>query len=1430
MKESHREIGATVTVQARQNYKGKVYVNLDLGAKMCTRAVVTLGLIRLSGLLFIDALAMEKRSLNLSPQKPLKKPKSEDDSRKNGRRTRYFFGPVNTLTHKSEVRETTETVVLEELKTESKPIVVAADSSRRSNENYDKLVRALQSSDDSFDGIRWKQSPSKNGIADTHSSPLRNSALDRMEVFGDSHTKTGENGNSDMMLHKYGFGFSNIAMTSQQPALHKTQSDLTALTSGNKEQTIHARKSTSYYVPSSVLAGKESNGLNNWLSKLDTQEPKKESTLQKVESTNVAAKNGIQELSDAQSKAPDSLNTILDDMSFSEFSDSTNCSSPLKVNCSLPMPQVAEVETDEESSDFSNDSELDQLLLGSLPSRTVSQPNLKVSPKKQDLERARSFHDGVKKFEQLQLASFTANEDVLEFSPKISFNRGGFARYQIKNISASSYVFQNSKREQLILDVLNSKNESRRLLIRGQYLSLSLEINDIIHIVITDPSRPNLVDDERNLLIWHPDVLISATTVAELLYCERKTVLKSKFAFPGEVLSVLLTGIMTHRIFQDCIMNGIWSIDHMNYLLDEEIESYLGQIYTISPDVNAIREEVSKNFPYLEFWFQKYYKTEMGHLSSIPKTGGKQVKFALDKALAVEENIWSPMYGIKGMVDATLSATLDDATNAKNCLIPMEIKSGRPNISHLAQSSLYTLLFADRYDIEVKGFLLVYTKERMTKYEETRQSDLKSLVNLRNKLALYFKSDVERYPDLLKLSFCDRCELQSYCMTVNKLTEDGTPESSGIDEAVYLSLTEHLSSPIYKQFYNHWIDLISKEEFHMWKSQRDLWQMSADERENTDGRGVGGLKITSAEDCQTDHNGFNYTFMRVERSERSLLASQILKTDKVVISDEKGHFGLGQGFVSKVSRDFIVVNTRRLLFDTNLNENMLRDERIPNLSQSQARSTFRIDKDPLFHGMGMARFNILNLFTSDGDAKRRRLIVELDKPIYDEKECICPPPSLNGAQAEAFNKVISSKDYSLILGMPGTGKTTVIVHLIKYLVGVGKSILLTAYTHSAVDNILLKLIDSGIDILRVGPALRVHERIKRYVINESDESKIDTYASFKNYYMKPLVVATTCLGVSDLTFNVRKEFDYCIIDEASQVSLPISIGPLRFCKTFVLVGDHYQLPPLVQHPNPHVRKDLSTSLFKLLATKHPNSVVELTQQYRMNADIMKLTNVLIYENKLKCGSESVACRQLKIPNPTNIDRYSSAQRNCDNWFQWITNNNNSVLFLDHDRVPCVETKLGDKIENPGEAVLIKQIVLGLIACGVKPQSIGVLSLYRAQLRLLKRDLKSHPEVEILTADQYQGRDKDCIIISLVRSNPENTVGDLLQEWRRVNVAITRAMSKLVILGSKSTLMGSQTTKAFVQLLDDNGWVYKLPKGAEATYSFESLQSQPVQEM
>lgn len=177
---------------------------------------------------------------------------------------------------------------------------------------------------------------------------------------------------------------------------------------------------------------------------------------------------------------------------------------------------------------------------------------------------------------------------------------------------------------------------------------------------------------------------------------------------------------------------------------------------------------------------------------------------------------------------------------------------------------------------------------------------------------------------------------------------------------------------------------------------------------------------------------------------------------------------LQRGFVTDLTPTSVVLGlTYKIEVESLLSKTKHRRTATTNMADVR----FRIDKDEMSSGIMRMRNNLAQLFYKEGDEKRRRLVVDLEKPYFEPARAPQPgeiPPSLNVDQAKAMHQVLTARDYALVLGMPGTGKTTTIAEIIKALVERGKSVLLTSYTHSAVDTILMKLLDAKFGILRLG--------------------------------------------------------------------------------------------------------------------------------------------------------------------------------------------------------------------------------------------------------------------------------------------------------------------------------------------------------------------------
>lgn len=839
----------------------------------------------------------------------------------------------------------------------------------------------------------------------------------------------------------------------------------------------------------------------------------------------------------------------------------------------------------------------------------------------------------------------------------------------------------------------------------------------------------------------------------------------------------------------------------------------------------------------------------------------------VSKLLDVEEHVWSPMYGLKGNIDATVQVTMKDGKDSRILTVPFEVKTGKSaNASHRAQTALYNLLISDRYDIDVAYGVLYYMETSETHRIPAIRHELRHMIMQRNELACFVRERHAQLPPMLKKdNLCNRCYAQVPCFIYHRLADDGDGETSGM-RVKFDDIVKHLT-PKHKKFFLKWDDLLTKEEKESLKFRRELWTMYSSEREKL-GRCFSDVIIEpgSAYEEQSNPkiNRFRYTLIKeAPLPTFSFLDSQITVGEPIVISEERGNFALANGYVTNVRKRRITVAVDRRLhnarirgpgFDDVNNQCFASIMEVAGEGSSAEQSKdkiieppvrYRLDKDEFSNGMATVRNNLIQVMAEGpfGSREIRSLVVDLAPPhfkLHATAYKLTGLANINIDQRRAIEKVMSAQDYALVLGMPGTGKTTTIAHIIRALVSQRKSVLLTSYTHTAVDNILLKLRDDKIPILRLGAIAKVNSEVQNFVLL-GDRPK-STFEELRSSWHDSPIVATTCLGINHPIFNERT-FDYCIVDEASQITLPVCLGPIRMARTFVLVGDHNQLPPLVQNEEARTG-GLDISLFKHLSDTHPSSVVNLEHQYRMCEDIMALSNNLIYNGRLKCGTPKVAARRITIPkmDALKYHHYSASTLSPSRkticvgsilgqcWLRDLIEPSTKVSFVNTDTLLPLsrEEAKGNRIVNSTEAKICVQLVESLLSVGVPATSIGVMTHYRSQLALLKHGLRSHSDVEMHTADRFQGRDKEVVILSLVRSNEAKSIGELLKDWRRINVAVTRAKTKLLVIGSRETLKGNASEEMvakLVLLMEEKGWIYDLPKGALESHVFDDFATQ-----
>lgn len=452
-------------------------------------------------------------------------------------------------------------------------------------------------------------------------------------------------------------------------------------------------------------------------------------------------------------------------------------------------------------------------------------------------------------------------------------------------------------------------------------------------------------------------------------------------------------------------------------------------------------------------------------------------------------------------------------------------------------------------------------------------------------------------------------------------------------------------------------------------------------------------------------------------------------------------------------------------------------------------------------------------------------------------------PKLNLSQNKAVRHVLSVNDIGVIHGPPGTGKTTSLIEAIRLTLQTENQILVCAPTNAAIDIITEKLHESGVNVLRLGHPARISEELLSCGIDgkiaaspfykdiknlrRNAEEYFRMAGKYKRVFGKEeakqrtayYTEARTCLKearqledhLTDELFRtaqvicctpvgsnnkgmMRKTFQTLFFDEASQALEPMIWIPLVKCKRIILSGDHFQLPPVVKSIEAKRRGLGETMLDRCIQLKE--AVVLLNRQYRMSNAIMGFSNAYFYKGELT-ADESVQENRLVNDEESLLSK--------------------SLEFIDtagcsYDEIQNPETL---SYSNPKEGELVflhlQQLLTDYLAFENLPAiDIGIIAPYKEQIEWLKDNQSAYTlnteklaSLDIKTIDGFQGEERDVIYITLVRSNENQEIG-FLGDLRRINVAITRAKKKLVIIGDSSTIGAHAFYKEFLEYCEKHG--------------------------
>jgi predicted DNA helicase len=267
-------------------------------------------------------------------------------------------------------------------------------------------------------------------------------------------------------------------------------------------------------------------------------------------------------------------------------------------------------------------------------------------------------------------------------------------------------------------------------------------------------------------------------------------------------------------------------------------------------------------------------------------------------------------------------------------------------------------------------------------------------------------------------------------------------------------------------------------------------------------------------------------------------------------------------------------------------------------------------------------------------------------------------------------------------------------------------------------------------------------------------------------------------------------FDVVVIDEATQSIEPSCLIPMVKGQKWVMAGDHKQLPPTVLHPK--AEQELQYSLFERLIRDYDESIKSLLNvQYRMHEAIMHFPNKTFYDGRIK-AHKSVAQHTLADFDITRPDEEAGSAE--------LVQPEPPAVFLDTKHFEAQwerQRKRSHSRENPLEAKIVERLARSLVNMGIEEAQIGIISPYDDQVDLIQQKLNDCKELEVKTVDGFQGREKEVIILSFVRANKKENIG-FLTDLRRLNVAITRARRKLIMVGHSPTLQNHETYQALIK--------------------------------
>uniref|UniRef100_A0A2K6PLI8 DNA replication ATP-dependent helicase/nuclease DNA2 n=1 Tax=Rhinopithecus roxellana TaxID=61622 RepID=A0A2K6PLI8_RHIRO len=647
-------------------------------------------------------------------------------------------------------------------------------------------------------------------------------------------------------------------------------------------------------------------------------------------------------------------------------------------------------------------------------------------------------------WEEAELPAELFQKKAVASFPRTVLSRGMDNRYLVLAVNTVQNKEGNCEKH-LVITASQSLENKELCILRNDWCSVPVEPGDIIHLEGDCTSDTWIIDKDFGYLILYPDILISGTSIANSIRCMRRAVLSETFRSSDPATRQMLIGTVLHEVFQKAINNSFApeKLQEIAFQTIQEIR-HLKEMYRLNLSQDEIKQEVEDYLPSFCKWagdfMHKNASTDFPQMQlTLPSDSSKDnstCNIEVVKSMDIEESIWSPRFGLKGKIDVTVGVKIHRGCKTKYKIMPLELKTGKESnsIEHRSQVVLYTLLSQERRADPEAG-LLLYLKTGQMYPVPANRLDKRELLKLRNQMAFSLfhrisKSATRQKTQLASLlqiieeeKTCKYCSQIGNCALYSRAVEQQMDGSSvpivmlpKIEEE-----TQHLKQT-HLEYFSLWCLMLTLESQSKdnKKNHQNIWLMPASEMEKS-GSCVGHLIRT--EHVKTICDGqYLHNF---QRKHGAIPVTNLLAGDRVIVSgEERSLFALSRGYVKEIN-----TTTVTCLLDRNLSvlpESIL----------------FRLDQEEKNCDIETPLGNLSKLMENTFVSKKLRdLIIDFREPQFisylssvlphDAKDTVaCILKGLNKPQRQAMKKVLLSKDYTLVVGMPGTGKTTTICTLV----------------------------------------------------------------------------------------------------------------------------------------------------------------------------------------------------------------------------------------------------------------------------------------------------------------------------------------------------------------------------------------------------------------